>query len=46
MLEEESIVCGLCGKPICRSGATIGLLVMHYKWNNRHLRILESINEK
>lgn len=43
--EEETIVCALCGKPICRSEKTIGLLTMHYKLKN-HQRLLRFIEGK
>jgi len=39
---EETIVCALCGKPICRSERTIGLLVIHYKLIS-HQRLLRFI---
>ena len=40
--EETTIVCALCGKPICRSEKTIGLLAMHFKLK-KHQRIVDKI---
>jgi len=41
---DQSIVCALCGKRICRSEKSIGLLAMHYK-KTSHQRILKKIQE-
>lgn len=43
--KEEIIVCALCGKPICRSEKTIGLLIMHYN-TKKHQRILNDMKAK
>lgn len=39
---DNSIVCAVYGKPICRSEKTIGLLAMHYKLNS-HQKTVDSI---
>ena len=39
---DPSIVCAFCGKRICRSEKTIGLLVMHYKKTN-HQRFFNNL---
>ena len=40
---DETIVCAICGKPICKSEKTIGLLAMHFKLK-KHQRIVSKIN--